>query len=175
MGIIIKWLVAGGIIVFFLVWFIGGYLHAKRRVRKGLKPLCYHRVRSCSSNDLAELISSSSCSHAISEQSSSPRTTSPSIDKTTRVTRWTTTAPPHRSTTPSTLLLRIIWPHGSPLKPFHRKRGLLLRQGLPREVSQPMRQVFDRVQSRVVRKGEGLDPQAFHALNASSKLNTFSK
>lgn len=40
---IIKWAVAGGITLFFLLWFVGGYIHARRRVRKGLKPLLYHR------------------------------------------------------------------------------------------------------------------------------------
>lgn len=40
---IIKWAVAGGITLFFLLWFVGGYIHARRRVKKGLKPLLYHR------------------------------------------------------------------------------------------------------------------------------------
>lgn len=31
-----------------LAWFIGGYYHAQRRMRKGLAPLAYHRVRSVS-------------------------------------------------------------------------------------------------------------------------------
>jgi len=29
----------------FLAWFVGGYYHAQRRMKKGLPPLAYHRVR----------------------------------------------------------------------------------------------------------------------------------
>ncbi|KAF2846833.1 hypothetical protein T440DRAFT_220222 [Plenodomus tracheiphilus IPT5] len=42
-GIIIKWII---LITFFLVffgWFVGGYIHAKQRLRKGLPLLAYHR------------------------------------------------------------------------------------------------------------------------------------
>ncbi|KAH9879302.1 hypothetical protein J1614_002741 [Plenodomus biglobosus] len=41
-GIIIKWIV---LITFFLIffgWFVGGYIHAKHRLRKGLPLLAYH-------------------------------------------------------------------------------------------------------------------------------------
>ncbi|KAK9786656.1 hypothetical protein SCARD494_11147 [Seiridium cardinale] len=42
-GVIVKWSIFLGILVFFTVWIVGGYMHAKRRMRKGLKPLGYHR------------------------------------------------------------------------------------------------------------------------------------
>jgi hypothetical protein len=42
---IIKWAVIGAIFVAFLAFFLGGYLHAKSRMKKGLAPLAYHRVR----------------------------------------------------------------------------------------------------------------------------------
>jgi hypothetical protein len=40
----IKWGIIGGIFVFFLVFFFGGYFHARRRMKNGLAPLGYHRV-----------------------------------------------------------------------------------------------------------------------------------
>lgn len=43
-GEIIKWSVLAGIFLFFMAWFIGGYMHAKRRMRKGLPLKAYHRV-----------------------------------------------------------------------------------------------------------------------------------
>ena len=33
------------IFLLLLAWFVGGYYHAQRRMRKGLQPLAYHRVR----------------------------------------------------------------------------------------------------------------------------------
>jgi hypothetical protein len=42
---IIKWAVIGAIFVACLAFFLGGYLHAKSRMKKGLAPLAYHRVR----------------------------------------------------------------------------------------------------------------------------------
>jgi len=39
----IKWAVIAAIFLFFLVFFVGGYLHATRRMKKGLAPLRYHR------------------------------------------------------------------------------------------------------------------------------------
>lgn len=39
----IKWAVIAGILVAFFLFFILGYLHARRRMRKGLPPLAYHR------------------------------------------------------------------------------------------------------------------------------------
>ena len=41
---IVKWSILGGIFLIFTLWFVGGYFHAKRRIRKGLPPLAYHRV-----------------------------------------------------------------------------------------------------------------------------------
>ena len=40
----IKWGIIAGIFVFFLLFFFGSYLHAKRRMKKGVAPLGYHRV-----------------------------------------------------------------------------------------------------------------------------------
>ncbi|KAK0515947.1 hypothetical protein JMJ35_001981 [Cladonia borealis] len=42
-AIAIKWAVVGAIILIFLLWFVGGYYHAQRRIKKGLPPLGYHR------------------------------------------------------------------------------------------------------------------------------------
>ncbi|ORY68621.1 uncharacterized protein BCR38DRAFT_135358 [Pseudomassariella vexata] len=42
-GLLIKWSVFLGFIILFSAYLIIGYQHAKRRVRKGLKPLGYHR------------------------------------------------------------------------------------------------------------------------------------
>jgi len=42
-GEIIKWSILLGIFAFFMLWFVGGYMHAKRRMRKGLPLLAYHR------------------------------------------------------------------------------------------------------------------------------------
>lgn len=44
-AIAIKWAFVGAIVLLFLLWFIGGYYHAQSRIRKGLPPLAYHRVR----------------------------------------------------------------------------------------------------------------------------------
>jgi ABC-type multidrug transport system permease subunit len=40
----VKYAVIAGILAIFLVFFIGGYLHAKRRMKRGLPLLAYHRV-----------------------------------------------------------------------------------------------------------------------------------
>ncbi|KAF4969655.1 hypothetical protein FZEAL_10193 [Fusarium zealandicum] len=40
---IIKWVIAGVILLLFLGWIVGGYWHAKKRIEKGLRPLAYHR------------------------------------------------------------------------------------------------------------------------------------
>ena len=40
----IKWGVVGAIFVFAVLFFVGGYFHAQRRLKKGLRPLPYHRV-----------------------------------------------------------------------------------------------------------------------------------
>ncbi|KAF1912585.1 hypothetical protein BDU57DRAFT_522953 [Ampelomyces quisqualis] len=42
-GIIIKWIILGVLFALFLGWFVGGYIHAKRRLKKGLPLLGYHR------------------------------------------------------------------------------------------------------------------------------------
>ncbi|KAL2444217.1 hypothetical protein ABEF95_015941 [Exophiala dermatitidis] len=39
----IKWAVIATLLVALALYLIGGYLHAKRRMRKGLPPLAYHR------------------------------------------------------------------------------------------------------------------------------------
>ena len=44
---VIKWAVFGGLMAACLLFFFGGYIHAKQRMKKGLAPLSYHRVRSC--------------------------------------------------------------------------------------------------------------------------------
>ncbi|KAH8592096.1 hypothetical protein B0O99DRAFT_518210 [Bisporella sp. PMI_857] len=42
-GQIARWSVFFAIIFLFSAYMIGGYLHAKRRIKKGLPPLAYHR------------------------------------------------------------------------------------------------------------------------------------
>ncbi|KAH8725314.1 hypothetical protein GQ44DRAFT_227069 [Phaeosphaeriaceae sp. PMI808] len=42
-GIIIKWIILGSIFFIFMAWFLGGYIHAKQRLKKGLPLLGYHR------------------------------------------------------------------------------------------------------------------------------------
>lgn len=42
--IIIKWIVLVAILLVIFAFFAVGYLHAKRRMKKGLAPLPYHRV-----------------------------------------------------------------------------------------------------------------------------------
>lgn len=42
-GIIIKWVILIFFFLLFFGWFIGGYIHAKHRLRKGLPLLSYHR------------------------------------------------------------------------------------------------------------------------------------
>lgn len=42
-GYIIKWSVFWGILLLFSLYLLIGYTHAKRRIKKGLKPLGYHR------------------------------------------------------------------------------------------------------------------------------------
>ena len=40
----IKWAVVAAIFFAIVLFFVGGYFHAKRRIRKGQAPLRYHRV-----------------------------------------------------------------------------------------------------------------------------------
>ncbi|OAG08877.1 uncharacterized protein CC84DRAFT_1215339 [Paraphaeosphaeria sporulosa] len=42
-GIIVKWAILASFFLFFMAWFLGGYLHAKARLRKGKPLLAYHR------------------------------------------------------------------------------------------------------------------------------------
>jgi len=51
-GVIVKWSLFLGLVAFILLYLLLGYMHAQRRMRKGLRPLAYHRV-SC--NPPAEL------------------------------------------------------------------------------------------------------------------------
>ncbi|KAF3001429.1 hypothetical protein E8E13_007826 [Curvularia kusanoi] len=40
---IIKWAILGGLFLIFMLWFIGGFIHAKRRLKAGKPLLGYHR------------------------------------------------------------------------------------------------------------------------------------
>ncbi|KAG5977401.1 hypothetical protein E4U55_006844 [Claviceps digitariae] len=42
-GIIVRWVVFFVILALILLYILGGTLHARRRMRKGLEPLAYHR------------------------------------------------------------------------------------------------------------------------------------
>ncbi|EON64264.1 hypothetical protein W97_03495 [Coniosporium apollinis CBS 100218] len=42
-GYTVKYVVFAAIVLFIIVWFVGGYYHAQRRMKKGLPPLAYHR------------------------------------------------------------------------------------------------------------------------------------
>ncbi|KAK2593200.1 ERAD-associated protein [Conoideocrella luteorostrata] len=42
-GIIVRWVIFLVIFALIMGYVIGGYLHAKRRIRKGLPPMAYHR------------------------------------------------------------------------------------------------------------------------------------
>ena len=44
-GMVIKWSILGSLFALFMLWFIGGYVHAKRRLKAGKPLLAYHRVR----------------------------------------------------------------------------------------------------------------------------------
>ena len=41
---IVKWAIIASIILLFVAYFVGGYMHAQRRIKKGRPPLAYHRV-----------------------------------------------------------------------------------------------------------------------------------
>ncbi len=47
-GQIVRWTGLGVIVSLALLWFIGGYVHARLRVKSGKEPLAYHRVRKTS-------------------------------------------------------------------------------------------------------------------------------
>lgn len=42
-GYIVKWSIFLGLVGIIAIYIIGGYIHAKRRLKKGLLPLGYHR------------------------------------------------------------------------------------------------------------------------------------
>jgi len=42
-GYVAKWAILGALFGFFFLWFVGGYLHAKSRLKKGKPLLAYHR------------------------------------------------------------------------------------------------------------------------------------
>ncbi|KAF1359378.1 hypothetical protein EJ07DRAFT_178394 [Lizonia empirigonia] len=42
-GMIIKWAILGSLFAMFMLWLIGGYVHAKRRLKAGKPLLAYHR------------------------------------------------------------------------------------------------------------------------------------
>ena len=39
----IKWAIVGAVLL--ILWLVGGYFHAQRRIKRGQAPLAYHRVR----------------------------------------------------------------------------------------------------------------------------------
>jgi hypothetical protein len=41
----VKWSVLLALFVIFFLWITLGYYHARRRIKAGLKPLAYHKVR----------------------------------------------------------------------------------------------------------------------------------
>lgn len=53
-GVIVKWSLFLAICVAFGLYLLIGYIHAKKRIQKGLPPLGYHRV--CRTHDDSSLI-----------------------------------------------------------------------------------------------------------------------
>ena len=45
-GVAIKWAVVGAILVILVLWLVLGRMHAQRRIRRGQRPMIYHKVRS---------------------------------------------------------------------------------------------------------------------------------
>lgn len=43
-GLTIKYVIWGALVLLIVSYFLGGYVHARRRLKKGLPPLGYHRV-----------------------------------------------------------------------------------------------------------------------------------
>lgn len=42
---IVKWVLIAVLLFLIVLWLVGGYFHAQRRMKKGLPPMLYHRVR----------------------------------------------------------------------------------------------------------------------------------
>ena len=112
----------------------GGHYHAKRRMRKGLKPLRYHAVSSLLQTRkqlrAEPLITYSSSSHVPSVPSLSLRTTSPSTDKTTRVTEWNLMPRLLQCTIPILKLLLGTERHKERPNPIHHRNGSRLHRVL---------------------------------------------
>lgn len=43
-GVAIKWAVVGAILVLLVLWLVLGRMHAQRRLRRGQRPMVYHRL-----------------------------------------------------------------------------------------------------------------------------------
>lgn len=94
-GMIVKWAILGSLFAIFMLWFVGGYIHAKRRLRAGKPLLAYHRVRPVSpllpppppsspQNSVLIWCSSSSSPTKNANATAKPRkTTSPSTQRRT--------------------------------------------------------------------------------------------
>lgn len=42
-GIAIKWAIVGAILILLVLWLVFGRIHAQRRIRRGQRPMVYHR------------------------------------------------------------------------------------------------------------------------------------
>lgn len=43
-GVAIKWAVVGALLILLILWLVLGRMHAQRRMRRGQRPMLYHRV-----------------------------------------------------------------------------------------------------------------------------------
>ncbi|CAF9910437.1 hypothetical protein IMSHALPRED_009198 [Imshaugia aleurites] len=43
-GIAIKWAIVGAILILLVLWLVLGRMHAQRRIRRGQRPMVYHRL-----------------------------------------------------------------------------------------------------------------------------------
>ncbi|KAF6225324.1 hypothetical protein HO173_012809 [Letharia columbiana] len=43
-GVAIKWAVVGALLILLVLWLVLGRMHAQRRMRRGQRPLIYHRI-----------------------------------------------------------------------------------------------------------------------------------
>lgn len=66
-GLIVKWSVFLGLMFLITLYITIGYIHAKRRMRKGLVPLAYHRVRSPNPSRLHQFLPSPSFSSSLNK------------------------------------------------------------------------------------------------------------